>query len=184
MRSLVITSGLLLVTCLAQPIDALRFEGSWKLAGPDNMRNCKLEFQVTGDAYTATYYHPFPTALSDIHIQGDSFTASYIDDFGSRVNLTAQLRGSELQIALAPEGRPPLIFSGSRVAPDPTAPRTHQASGTVMKAGKNGSAQFVVGGHTYAFSGGVDGNCFNASVGKDGKGVSFSGCGTVSTTPK
>src|ERR1700760_1810668 len=114
MRSLVIASGfwasgVLLVTCLAQPIDALRFEGSWKLTGPDNLRNCKLEFQVTGDAYTATYYHPFPTALSDIQIQGDSFTAWYLDDYGSRVNLTAQLRGSALELALAPEGRPPLL---------------------------------------------------------------------------
>ena len=126
MRWLVITSGLLLVsslTCLGEPIHALRFEGVWKLDGADP--RAKLEFQVNGETITATYFHPFPSVLSDIHIEGDSFTAWYLDEFGSRVNLTAQLRGSELQLALAPDGRPPRILSGSRIAPQPSR-ATHQ----------------------------------------------------------
>src|ERR1051326_2934446 len=65
--------------CTAEPIHALRFEGLWKLNSPDP--RFKLEFQVNGETITATYYHPFPSALSDIHIQGDSFSAWYLDEY-------------------------------------------------------------------------------------------------------
>src|SRR5205823_3822190 len=115
MRCLFLAACLLLVSGVAspgEPIPALRFEGLWKLNGPDSFKP-KLEFQVAGDSISATYYHPFPSALYDIQIEGDRFTAWYLDEFGSTVNLTAQLRGSELQLALAPEGRPPLIYSGA-----------------------------------------------------------------------
>ena len=183
MRTLVISTGLLLMTCLAQPLDALRFEGLWKLDGPNTVKSPKLEFQVNGDSYTATYYHPFPSALSDIHIEGDSFTAWYLDDFGSRVNLTARLRGTEIEIALAPEGRPPLLLSGVRVAPEPYRRETQQrVSGTFNKSDKGASGEFVAGGHSFVFSGYVDGNCVSGSVGKDGKGVAVNGCVSVSRT--
>jgi hypothetical protein len=184
MRWLVITSGLLLVssfTCMGEPIHALRFEGLWKLDGPGAV-NSKLEFQVTGETFTASFYHPFPSVLSDIHIEGDSFTAWYLDEFGSRVNLTAQLRGSELQLALAPVGRPPRILSGARIAPEP-ARGTHQTfSGSFSKSDKGASGEFNAGNHTYVFSGGIEGNCVSGSVGKDGKGVAVNGCVAISKT--
>jgi|ERR1051326_3208577 hypothetical protein len=184
MRWLVITSCLLLVssvTGLGEPIHALRFEGLWKLDGPDPLKS-KLEFQVTGETITATFYHPFPSALSDIHIEGDSFTAWFLDEFGSRVNLTAQLKGSQLQLALAPEGRPPQILSGSRIAPEPSK-GTHQTfSGSFSKSDKGASGEFSAGSHTFVFSGGIEGNCVSGSVGKDGKGVAVNGCVSISKT--
>ena len=184
MRWLVITSCLLLVsgfTCIGEPVHALRFEGLWKLNGPDPLKS-KLEFQVAGENIAATYYHPFPSVLSDIQIEGDSFSAWYLDEFGSRVNLTAQLKGTELQLALAPQGRPIRIYSGSRVAPEPYRPANQSYSGTFSKSDKGASGEFRAGDHTYVFSAGIEGNCVTGSVGKDGKGVAINGCVAVSKT--
>lgn len=184
MRWLFVTSGILFltsVTGLAEPVYALRFEGLWKLSG-SNSFTAKLDFQVKGESITANYYHPLPSALSDLHIQGDSFTAWYLDEFGSRVNLTGQLKGSELQLALAPEGRPPLILSGVRTAPDPVKGTQQRVSGSFSKSDKGASGEFTAGDHTFVFSGGIEGNCVSASVGKDGKGVAINGCVTVSKT--
>lgn len=184
MRWLLIIPEFLLLgclTCLAEPIHALRFEGFWKLTGLEPVA-AKLDFQVAHETITAIYYHPYPSTLSDIHIEGDTFTAWYLDDFGSRVNLTAQLRGSELQLALAPEGRPPLILSGSRIAPEPSKMTRKTVSGTFSKSDHGASGEFTAGDHTFVFSGGIEGNCVSGSVGKDGKGVSVNGCIAVSKT--
>jgi len=169
------------LTCVGEPIYALRFEGLWKLEG-SVPAGSKLDFQVNGETISAAYYHPFPSVLSDIRIQGDSFTAWYLDEYGSRVNLTAQLRGSELQIALAPEGRPPIILSGTRTAPEPSKVKNHPFSGSFSKSDKGASGEFSAGGHTFVFSGAIEGNCVVGSVGKDGKGVSINGCIAISTT--
>lgn len=184
MRWLVIFSCLATmcaVSSVAQPVEALRFEGMWKLNGPT--RNSRLEFQVSADDYTATYFHPFASVLYDLRIHGDSFTAWYIDDYGSHVNLTAQLRGTELQLALAPEGRPPILLSGVRTAPEQVRSTTTQrVSGSFSKTGKSASGEVTAGGHTFVFSGGVEGTCVSGSVGKDGKGVSVHGCASISVT--
>lgn len=181
---LVVASG---IASLAQPIPALKFEGLWVLDGPDAVKP-KLEFQVNGDDISATYHHPFPSVLSDIRIEGDRFTAWYLDDFGSRVGLTAQLKGSELQLAVAPVGRPPLIYSGARTAPEPSR-GTHQRfsgsvnktpiSGSFNKTPKGASGEFTAGDHSFVFSAGIDGPCVNVSAGKDGKGASINGCVSV-----
>jgi len=181
MRRLFLTPCLLLasgVACLAQPIPALKFEGLWKLDGPDALKP-KLEFQVNGDNVAATYYHPFPSVLSDIHIEGDQFTAWYLDSFGSRVALTAQLRGNELQVALAPVGRPPLIYSGVRTAPEPSRGTQQRFGGTFNKSAKGASGEFTAGDHSYVFSAGVEGNCVAVSAGKDGKGAAVNTCVTI-----
>lgn len=181
MRRLFLTPCLLLasgVACLAQPIPALKFEGLWKLDGPDAVKP-KLEFQVNGDSIAATYYHPFPSVLSDIQIQGDQFTAWYLDGFGSRVALTAQLRGNELQVAVAPVGRPPLIFTGARTAPEPSRGTQQRFGGTFNKTPNGASGEFKAGDHTYGFSAGVEGNCVAVSAGKDGKGAAVNTCVTI-----
>ena len=181
MRWLTITSALILASsaaCIGEPIYALRFEGLWKLSGTSPAA-ARLDFKVSGETITATYYHPLASALSDIHIEGDSFTAWYLDEFGSRVNLTAQLRGTELQLALAPPGRPPIILSGSRIAPEPSRVSQQHVSGSFSKSDKSASGEFTAGDHTYVFSGGIDGNCVSGSVGKDGKGVAVNGCVSI-----
>jgi|SRR5579884_1732235 len=177
---LLISAAVFSLSCVGEPTYALRFEGLWKLQG-SVPAGSKLDFQVNGETITATYYHPLASVLSDIHIEGDRFTAWYLDEFGSRVNMTAQLRGSELQIAVAPEGRPPVILSGARTAPEPSRVKNHPFSGSFSKSDKGASGEFSAGGHTFVFSGGVEGNCVVGSVGKDGHGVSINGCVAIST---
>jgi hypothetical protein len=164
----------------SEPVQALRFEGVWKLNGPDPAKS-KLEFQVNGDVISATYFHPYPSALSDIQIDGDRFTASYLDDFAARRVLTGQLRGSRLELSFAPqEGRAPVTYSGSRIAPSPAQGVHHQMGGSFNTSGKGGSGEFVLNGHTIVFSGGIEGNCASGSVGADGKGASMNGCLSIS----
>ena len=184
MRWLVFTSCLLLtsITCIAEPIHALRFEGNWKLDGPDPARS-RIDFRVNGERIAATFYHPAPSALSDIHIDGDTFTAWYLDEFGSRVGLTAQLKGSELRVAITPDGRPLRMYSGARVAPEPGMKASNQKySGSFHKTEGGGTGEITAGDHTYVFSGTKEGNCVNVSAGKDGNGVAFNTCVSVSKT--
>lgn len=166
--------------CSAEPVQALRFEGLWKLNGPDPVRS-KLDFQVNGESVTATFYHPYPSALSDIQIDGDRFTASYFDEFASRRILTGRLKGARLEVSLGPvEGRDRAIYSGSRIAPEQAQGMRHQMGGSFNTAGKGASGEFNMNGHTIVFSGGVEGNCVSGSVGADGKGASMNGCLSVS----
>ncbi len=164
-----------------EPVQAYRFEGVWKLNGPDPQRS-KLEFQVNGDSISATYFHPYPSALSDIQIEGDRFNASYLDEFAAKRSITGQLKGSTLELALAPaEGRDPVIYSGTRIPPNPASGTRHQVGGSFNKSGKSASGEFNVNGHNIVFSGGMEGSCVSGSVGADGKGVAMNGCLSVST---
>lgn len=165
--------------CAAQPIQALRFEGLWKLNGPNQN---KLEFQVNGEAITATYYHPYPSALSDIQITGDRFSAWYLDEFASRVTLVGQLEGAGLNLMVEPPGgRAPVTFMGSRIAPEHAGGPPHRFSGSLNKTGKTTSGEVNAFGHSVVFSGAKDGNCFAGSFGADGKGASISTCVSVQT---
>jgi hypothetical protein len=164
--------------CAAQPIQALRFEGLWKLNGPNQN---KLDFQVNGETITATYYHPYPSALSDVQIEGDRFSAWYLDEFASKVVLIGQLEGSALKLIVEPPGgRAPVTFSGSRIAPEQSGGTPHRFSGSLNKSGNATNGEFTVFGHSIVFSGAKDGNCFSGSFGADGKGASMSGCLSVS----
>lgn len=164
----------------ADPVQALRFEGVWKLNGPDPAHS-RLEFQVNGDSISATLYHPNPLSLSDIQIQGDRFTASYLDEFAARRVLTGQLRGSRLELSFGSrDSSGPVMYSGSRIAPSEIQAVHHQVGGTLNTSGKSGSVELNLHGHTIVLSGGVDGNCVSGSVGSDGKGVSMNGCLSVS----
>ncbi|MGI8743487.1 MAG: hypothetical protein ACR2NN_13140 [Bryobacteraceae bacterium] len=166
--------------CAAEPVQALRFEGLWKLNGPDPARS-KLDFQVNGDAITATYYHPYPSALSDIQIDGDRFTASYLDEFASRRTVTGQLKGSRLELTLGPlDSRDSVSYSGSRIAPQQARGMRQQVGGSFNTSGKSASGEFVLNGHSIVFSGGMEGNCVSGSVGADGKGASMNGCLSIS----
>ena len=168
-------SGLI---CSAQPIQALRFEGLWKLTGPTAN---KLDFQVTGETITATYYHPYPSTVSDIQLQGNRFSAWYLDEFASRVHIIGELEGTTLNLIVEPPGgRAPVTFAGSRIAPEHSGGTPHRFSGSVNKYGKTTTADFTLFGHSFAFSGSKDGNCFSGSFGADGKGASMSGCLAVS----
>lgn len=164
--------------CLGQPIQALRFEGVWKLNGPNQN---KLDFQVNGETITATYFHPYPSALSDVQIAGDRFTAWYLDEFASKVTVIGQLEGSTLKLIVEPPGgRAPVTFAGSRIAPDQSRATSHRASGSFNKSGKSANGEFTMGDHSVVFSGSVEGNCVSGSVGADGKGASMNGCLSVS----
>lgn len=165
--------------CAAQPVAALRFEGLWKLNGPDP--RWKLDFEVNGDAVSATYYHPFASALSDIQIDGDRFTATYLDEFASRRMLWGQLRGSRLEVtAGGGEGREAATYIGARIAPQQAPGMRHQAGGSFSSSGKSASGEFTFNGHAVVFAGGLEGNCVSASVGADGKGTSVNGCLSIS----
>src|SRR6202011_4773162 len=117
--------------CVGQPIQALRFEGLWKLNGPNQS---KLDFQVSGDTITATYYHPQPSTLSDVQIEGDRFSAWYLDEFASKVTLIGQLEGSSLKLIVDPPGgRAPVTYLGSRIAPEQSGGPSHRFSGSLNK---------------------------------------------------
>ena len=164
--------------CVGQPIQALRFEGLWKLNGPTQS---KLDFQVNGDTITATYYHPQPSTLSDVQIEGDRFSAWYLDEFASRVNMIGQLEGSSLRLIVEPPGgRAPVNFSASRIAPDQYRGAPRRVSGSLNTSGKSANGEFNFGGHNVVFSGGMEGNCVSGSFGADGKGASMNGCLSVS----
>jgi hypothetical protein len=184
MRCLVSASGVLFFSgflCFGEPVQALRFEGLWNLNGPDALKP-KLDFQVNGENIDATYYHPFPSTLSDIQIQGDQFTATYLDEFASSRTLTARLRGNTLEVAVEPrDGQRPLVYAGSRIPPGPARTGTHQrVGGSFNTSGKSANGEFVFNRHTVVFSGGMEGNCVSGSVGADGKGASMNGCLSVS----
>lgn len=169
------------LACLGQPVQALRFEGVWKLNGPGPVPS-RLEFQVNGDSISATYYHPYPSDLSDIQIGGDQFTASYLDEFASRRALTGRLRGSTLELALAPvEGGAPVVLAGTRIAPNHARGVNQRVGGSFNKSGKSANGEFTFNGHNVVFSGGMEGNCVSGSFGADGKGASMNGCLSVST---
>src|SRR5437588_11138954 len=111
------------ILCLGQPVQALRFEGLWKLTGP--IQN-KLDFQVNGETITATYYHPYPSALSDVQIDGDRLSAWYLDEFASKVTIIGQLEGSVRKLIVNPPGgRAPVTFAGSRIAPEQPGGPSH-----------------------------------------------------------
>lgn len=164
--------------CWAQPLQALRFEGLWKLNGPNQN---KLDFRVNGEIINATYYHPFPSVLSDVQIEGDRFSAWYLDEFASKVTLVGQLEGSTLKLVVDPPGgRAPVIFTGSRIASEPSRGTPHRVSGSFNKSGKSANGEFSVGGHSVVFSGAIEGTCIAGSVGADEKGASMNGCLSVS----
>src|SRR5258708_1109886 len=144
MRCLFVSACVLLaggLICAGQPIQALRFEGLWKLNGPNQN---KLEFQVNADIITATYYHPHPSALSDIQIEGDRFTASYLDEFASRITVIGQLEGSGLKLTLEPQdGRTPMAYSGVRIAPEQARGTQHRVSGNLNTGPKSASGEFT-----------------------------------------
>ena len=169
------------LVCSGEPVQALRFEGMWKLNGPD-ARISRLEFVVSGENIDATYFHPFPSTLSDIRIQGDQFTATFLDEFASARTLTARLRGALLELIVEPrDGQRPGMYAGSRIPPDPARAGVHQrVGGSFNKDGKSANGEFVFNGHTVVFSGGVEGNCASGSVGADGRGASMNGCISVS----
>lgn len=184
MRWIFVSSCALLFSgflCSAEPVQALRFEGLWKLNSPDAVTS-RLEFQVNGDNVDATYYHPFPSALSDIRIAGDQFTATYLDEFASTRILTARLRGTTLELIVEPrDGQRPVMYAGSRIAPGPARAGTHQrVGGSFNTSGKSANGEFVFNGHQVVFAGGMEGNCVSGSVGADGKGASMNGCLSVS----
>src|SRR5438270_2284059 len=151
----------------AQPVQALRFEGLWKLNGPNQN---KLDFQVNGDTINATYYHPYPSPLSDVQINGDRFSAWYLDEFASRVTLVGQLEGSLLKLIVDPPGgRAPVTFAGSRIAPEQARETPHRFSGSLNKSGNSTNGEFTLFGHSVVFSGAKDGNCVSGSLGADRK---------------
>ena len=183
MRWILLAPATLLFSGLmsGEPVQALRFEGLWKLNGPDALKS-RLEFVVSGENIDATYFHPFPSTLSDIRIQGDQFTATYLDEFASTRALTARLRGATLELIVEPrDGQHPVMYAGSRIPPDPARAGTHQrVGGSFNTSGKSANGEFVFNGHSVVFSGGMEGNCASGSVGADGKGASINGCVSVS----
>src|SRR5437764_10267964 len=132
MRSLFVSTFVLLASgfvCTGQPIQALRFEGLWKLTGPTQSR---LDFQVNGEIITATYYHPQPSTLSDVQIEGDRFTAWYLDEFASKVTMVGQLEGSTLKLMVEPPGgRAPVTYMAARIAPEQARATPRRVSGSL-----------------------------------------------------
>ncbi len=166
--------------CSGEPVQALRFEGMWKLNGPEALKS-RLEFQVNGENIDATYFHPFPSTLSDIQIQGDQFTATYLDEFASTRTVTARLRGATLELIVEPrDGQRPILYAGSRIPPDPARGTHQRVGGSFNTSGKSANGEFVFNGHTVVFSGGMEGNCVSGSFGADGKGASMNGCLAIS----
>ena len=106
--------------------------------------------------------------------------AWYLDEFGSKVNVTAQLKGSELRVRPLGSRWPPaadLLRRPHRSGSFRRPPQRY--SGTFSKSGRTASGEFIAGDHVYVFSGGIEGNCVKGSYGKDGKGVSIDGCVSV-----